>query len=276
MRIAFSNIAWDPSEDEAVATLLQRHGVDAIDVAPGKYFPNVDVTMAVDAVAVRRWWADRGIELTGMQSLLFGTTGLNLFGPDDVQTAMLDRLTSVCRVAGWLGATRLVFGSPRNRDRNGLSDERTQDVAQRFFRQLGARAADHGVTICLEPNPARYGCNFMTHTSEAAAMVRRVDHPAVRMQLDTGAITINGEDAAQLVQACADVIGHVHASEPDLKPLGDAGCDHGAVARALRTALPDHVVSIEMVATTEESHLVSMERALKVAKQHYGASAEAL
>ena len=39
MRLAISNIAWDPVEDEAIAKLLRRFGVDAIDVAPGKYFP---------------------------------------------------------------------------------------------------------------------------------------------------------------------------------------------------------------------------------------------
>jgi hypothetical protein len=33
--------------------------------------------------------------------------------------------------------------------------------------------------------------------------------------------------------------------------------------------LPSHVVSIEMVATKDESHVISIERALKVATQHY-------
>jgi len=39
MRLAISNIAWDTAEDEAIVTLLQRFGVDAIDIAPGKYLP---------------------------------------------------------------------------------------------------------------------------------------------------------------------------------------------------------------------------------------------
>ena len=38
MRLAISNIAWDVSEDENIARLLNRSGVDAIDVAPAKYF----------------------------------------------------------------------------------------------------------------------------------------------------------------------------------------------------------------------------------------------
>ena len=40
MRLAISNIAWDTSEDEAIAKLLRQYRVDAIDIAPGKYFPD--------------------------------------------------------------------------------------------------------------------------------------------------------------------------------------------------------------------------------------------
>lgn len=270
MRLAFSNIAWDVPEDEAVAQLLRSHGVDAIDVAPGKYMPDLEGATRAQADATRLWWQAQGIELTGMQSLLFGTTGLNLFGDAQVQAAMLRRLEAVCRVGAWLGATRLVFGSPRNRDRSGLSDEQAQDIAQGFFRQLGERAGEHGVIVCLEPNPVCYGCNFMTTTDETAAMVRLVNHPQVRMQLDTGAAAINGEDVADLLARHADLVGHVHASEPDLRPLGDAGCDHAKAAKAVASVLPTHVVSIEMVATKDEPHLAAMARALNVALAHYG------
>ena len=39
MRLAISNIAWETTEDEVIAELLARFDVDAIDIAPGKYFP---------------------------------------------------------------------------------------------------------------------------------------------------------------------------------------------------------------------------------------------
>ena len=41
MRLGLTNLAWDPSRDEAVAGLLARLGMDAIDVAPSKYFADV-------------------------------------------------------------------------------------------------------------------------------------------------------------------------------------------------------------------------------------------
>lgn len=269
MRLAISNIAWDTEEDEEIAKLLSRYGVDAIDVAPGKYFPDPINATDEEVAQVKRWWAERGIEITGMQALLFGTVGLNVFGSPEVQEAMLEHLTAVCRIAAGLGATRLVFGSPKNRDRNGLSDEQVSEIAIPFFRRLGDIAQSYGVVICLEPNPTCYGANFMTTSAETARMVERVAHPGIRMQLDTGALAINGEDPATVLQNSAALIGHIHASEPDLVPLGDGGADHASIVAALEQHLPRHVVSIEMLGTKNEPHPASIERALTVAIRYY-------
>lgn len=269
MRVAVSNIAWDPAEDDAVADVLRRHGVDAIDVAPGKYFPDPPAATDEEIARVRRAWAARGVRILGMQALLFGTVGLNLFGGPDVRRAMLERLEAVCRIGAGLGCGPLVFGSPKNRDRTGLDDASVDGLAVEFFRDLGDRAARHGVTVCLEPNPVRYGCNFMTGTAEAARMVGRVAHPAIRLQLDTGTITVNGEPMEPTVRAHAALVGHVHASEPDLVTLGDGGTDHAAAAHALRAVMPDAWVTIEMVASAREPHVAAVERAVALALQTY-------
>lgn len=262
MRLAISNIAWDITEDEGMATLLKKFSVDAIDIAPGKYFPEPAKATDAGIQAVKQWWAERGIEITGMQALLFGTVGLNVFGPEDVQDALLAHLAAVCRIASGLGARRLVFGSPKNRDRTGLSDEQALAQAVPFFRRLGDIALERGVIICLEPNPTCYGANFMTTSAETAQVVRSVAHPAIRMQLDTGALTINGELAATVLEDCAELIGHVHVSEPNLVPIGDLDTDHGSLHEAMARFIPDHVASIEMVATKDEPHLAAIERAL--------------
>ena len=269
MRLAISNIAWDIAEDTSVAKLLGKFGVDAIDVAPGKYFPDPANAKDEDIAKVRRWWADHGIEITGMQALLFGTTGLNVFGESKSQEAMLEHLRAVCRIGAGLGATRLVFGSPKNRDRSGLSDAQALEQAVSFFRRLGNTAQEHGVIVCLEPNPTRYGANFMTTSAETAHVVAAVGHEAIRMQFDTGALMINGESPEAVLECSSRLIGHVHASEPDLVPLGDGGTDHQLMHRALSQHLPEHLVSIEMVATKEEPHLQSIERALVCAVECY-------
>jgi D-psicose/D-tagatose/L-ribulose 3-epimerase len=272
MRIAVSGIAWDVDEDPLVADLLRRSGIDAVDIAPGKYFARPEKVTHADVRRVRTWWEERGIEITGMQALLFGTAGLNLFGDEPRRAAMLAYLSTMCRIGGMLGGTRLVFGSPRQRERAGLTDAACLNIASEFFRALGERAAEAGVTICLEPVPTAYGANFMTNSTETAAVVLAVDHPSIRMQLDTGSLHANGENPLTVLAACAPLVGHVHISEPGLVPLGDGGVDHASAAAALRRYLPDSVVSIEMVATSQEPHLQSIARAVHVAVSHYAAS----
>ncbi|WP_330508392.1 TIM barrel protein [Pseudomonas putida] len=276
MRLAISNIAWSTTEDEIIAGLLARYAVDVIDIAPGKYFSELSKATNGDIARLKDWWAQRGIMLSGMQALLFGTSGLNVFGSEQSRAALLQHLTDVCRIGAGLGATRIVFGSPKNRDRSGLTDQQALDSAVSFFRQLGDIAQARDVTICLEPNPTCYGANFMTTSAETAATVRSIDHPAIRMQLDTGAMAINGEDPFIVLENCAELIGHIHASEPSLLPLGDGGTAHENMARAVSRYLPGHIVTIEMVATETEPHVQSIERALQLAHQHYGTPNEVI
>lgn len=269
MRLAISNIAWDVSEDELISKLLQKYHINAIDIAPGKYFPEPHKATAKDIHHVKQWWADRDIEITGMQSLLFGTTGLNVFGSIEIQKAMLEHLTAVCKIASGLGSTRLVFGSPKNRDRSGLTDQEALDIAIPFFRRLGDIAKSHSAIVCLEPNPACYGANFMLTSNETAEVVKQIDHPAIKMQLDTGALTINGEEISAVLEKFSALIGHIHASEPQLLPLGDGSTPHRKIYENLIRYLPKSIVSIEMLATQNEPHEASIERALRHAILYY-------
>lgn len=273
MRISISNIAWDTTHDVQVREILQRHGVDAIDVAPGKYFSDFAAASPHQIENVRNWWAERGIEIIGMQSLLYGTQGLNLFSEPEVQQRMLDHLQDVCRIGDGLNARRLVFGSPRNRDRSGLSDDQALEIATKFFQRLSDLADRHGVTICLEPNPECYGSNFMTSIADTAAVVEAVAHPALKMQFDTGALCINGESPYKVCAEFHHLIGHVHASEPQLVPIGTGTTDHQASAAALKEFLPEATVTIEMLTNSADDPIAAVELSIEYVAALYGSGA---
>lgn len=273
MRISISNIAWDTAYDQQVCAVLQRHGVDAIDIAPGKYFSDFAAASPEKVKRVRSWWSARGIEIIGMQSLLYGTQGLNLFAAPESQQRMLDHLQEVCRIADGLNARRLVFGSPRNRDRSGLSDEQAFATAVMFFQRLAEVAQRYGVIICLEPNPECYGSNFMTSSRETAAVVKAVAHPAIRMQFDSGALSINAESPAMICAEFHHLIGHVHASEPQLLLVGTGSTDHTAVAAALQEFLPNTPVTIEMLTNSTDDPMAAVESAVEYVVSCYGSAA---
>lgn len=272
MRLSISNIAWDISEDIAVACLLKKYDIDAIDIAPGKYFQNIINTRDNEIMVVRNWWNNQGIDIVGMQALLFGTTDLNLFASSSIQDKMLNHLTAVCRISAGLGAKNLVFGSPKNRDRSGLTNDEAINKSLSFFKKLGDIAQSYNVYICLEPNPQCYGANFMINTPQTAEIVKLVDHSNIKMQLDTGAMTINHESFGSFISQNSKYYNHIHLSEPNLLPLGDLGTtstNHAKVAKELFNSLPRLTATIEMLATIHEPHLESIERSLKVATKFY-------
>lgn len=234
-QLSISNLAWDPQDNEVIAQLLHRHGIHWIDLAPGKFLKGAALTDQAAIARERAWWWERGFSFAGMQSLLFGTSGLNVFGDSQVQARLLQHLEHICVLAAQLELKPLVFGSPKNRDRTGLSDAQAQDIALEFFARLGEIARQHRVIICIEPNAPQYGTNFLVSTAEAAAFVQTLNHPAIRLQIDTGTIWTNHEALEQL-SAELPWAGHIHLSEPGLKPLGtqQTWADYASVAAQLQ------------------------------------------
>ncbi len=269
MRLSVSNIAWETHDDTAVAALLRSCGVDAIDLAPSKYFSITTELRDGEILKVRDWWAQQGMEVIGMQSLLFGTQGLNLFDSEDSRQRMLAHLETVCRIGAVLGATRLTFGSPKNRDRTGLSDAQAHDVALAFFGRLAHMAAQWGVVMCLEPTPACYNGNFMTNTADTLAVVKAVNHSALRLQLDVGAMVINSEPPNE-ISRFANWIGHIHVSEPGLSPLGThPDMNHAAYAQSLSQCQKTGIISLEMLTGQQALPLQALQSAIKLAKNSY-------
>lgn len=251
MRLSISNIAWEKEEEPQIALLLRQLGVSTVDIAPGKYFPEPSEVTDTDIRKVKSWWEERGISIYGMQSLLFGTKGLNVFGDSHTQNKLLSHLCHICRIAAGLGAKRLVFGSPKNRDRTGLSDNETEEISLQFFNRLGDIAQSYGVVVTLEPNPVCYGTNWIMFTREAFRFVKTLGNPGIAMQLDTGTLLANHEGTT-VISEVKEAIGHVHLSEPQLLPLSLAPDEHCAVFRSAIDSAGE-VVTIEMLTKGREN-----------------------
>lgn len=255
MRLAASMIAWDRAADARVAGWMAELGVTGIEVAPTALWPEPLAATPADVARARDWWVGHGIEVVAMQALLFGRGELALFGSDADRRALAEYLGGIIRLGGALGARALVFGSPKNRRVGAMDRGAAWEVAAGFFRDMAAVAREAGTVLAIEPNPPAYGCDFVTTTAEAVALVEAVDHPGFRVHLDTAALHYAGDDPAAAIPHALPRAAHVHASEPDLVPLGDGAVDHAACAAALRSAGWDGWVSLEMRAPAEPSLL---------------------
>jgi D-psicose/D-tagatose/L-ribulose 3-epimerase len=269
MKISISNIAWDVSDDEMIANILNKNNINSIDIAPGKYFGDPINTSEYDIKQVRDWWNSKGIEINGLQALLFGTNGLNLFGSMRVRQSMLLHLESICRIASGLGAKHLVFGSPKNRDRKGLTEREVLEISIPFFKELGNIALEHSVEICIEPNPPIYGSNFITTSKDAALFVEKLGHSNIKMQLDTGTVIINNEDLESILIEHSHLIGHIHISEPNLIAYGQDKAISKCHGVNIKKYLQNHTVTIEMVKVPEDSNYKEVVSAIKTTKLYF-------
>lgn len=249
MRLAVSNIAWDADDDEAVAAVLRDAGIDAVEIAPPKAFPDPATADVDDARRYRARWESLGMSVLSTQALLFGRPELLLFGDDAQREAFTAHLEHVLVLGAELGARAQVFGSPKNRRRGDLPADRAFDVACEVFGRLGEHAQRHGTALCLEANPPQYGADFMTSAHDAAAVVAAVDSPGLRLHLDTACMQLAGDDLRACAEQYAELVAHVHLSEPDLGPVGAPNPAHRELLAALRGAGYDGGVSVEMRAT---------------------------
>jgi sugar phosphate isomerase/epimerase len=274
MRLAVSNIAWPAEAEPLAADLLARLGVRGVEIAPTKVWPHPLEAGAADIVRYRAFWEDRGIRIVAMQALLFERPELRIFAGPDQRAQALAYLRGILRLAGLLGVEALVFGSPRNRQRAPRTTEEVYPEAVTFFRTLGEVAVEYGTTLCLEPNPKAYGCDFVTNVTQGLALVRAVDHPGFQLHLDTGALCLSGDVPGESFRAALPWWRHFHVSEPFLAPVGTGPCDHQAIAAGFRESGYDRWVSIEMKASTAGFAPATLEHAVRLVTSHYGVRQE--
>lgn len=262
MHLTISNIAWDNAEEASVFSLLTRYNITGVEIAPTKYFQDFHSISREDTSSLLKYFSSFSLKPIAFQALLFGTSDAFLFGTKEQQASLEQRLKDVIRLGGLLGVPALVFGSPKNRAYGEhWSREHAWEYAAEFFSRLGQYAQEHDTCLCLEPNPASYGTNFLTTTQETATFVQYVNSPGIRLHLDTGTMFMNQETPDQLISQYVHLSPHVHFSLPDLARIQtDSSLAFSPIVTALQQAEYSHWISLEM--RRQEPVLPTIENAL--------------
>jgi sugar phosphate isomerase/epimerase len=268
-RLCVSQLGWHKPDNPAVLGLLLAEHVRAIEVTPSKIFGGWDRATPEAAAEFARSMRDYGLAIPAFQAIYFGVSGLHVFDGAAAQQALYDHTARVAELAAAMAARVLVFGAPRLRDPGDRTPEQAMDAAIPVFSRLAAIASDHGAVIGIEANPALYGCRFLTQTDQAAALVRLVNHPGLRLHLDAGGMGLENEDIAAIVAAHADLICHVHASEPHLASFDHPGPWHEKLAMALATIGYQGDISIEMLAKEGDNEAEMLAIACRAVRENY-------
>lgn len=249
MKLAISNIAWPGDGLPQAIDLADELGLDGMELAPFNLFGGWDVDEAAVRL-VRAQLENAGLTCPALQGILFNAPGVALFESDESRRALADQLRLVARMAGMLGARACVFGAPRQRDPGDLPKEEAWAIARDFFVEIGPLFAREGTSLAIEANARAYACRFLTTTAEAIDFVAAVNTPGIGLQIDTGTLFLEDEDASVLTAASRYAV-HAHVSEPKLQPVGSTNLDHSRIAGALKASRYDGVLSIEMRAVDD-------------------------
>lgn len=243
-QLAISNIAWPKDKHEEAYALLSSLGITTVEIAPLNLLPSWDCDFSL-VYDLRRDLDSRGLSCIALQGILTGIENPSLFLPSNI---LFPHLKRVAQIAGVLGAKYCVFGAPITRNRRGISMSDALSLAAQFLSAVGPFFVQEGVTLTFEAVSPFYGCDFITTTAEAFALVKSIATPGIGLQIDTGTIFSEGENPEVISQALSSLASqHVHVSEPSLAPIGTLSSNHAATAKALCSY--HGTISIEMRST---------------------------
>lgn len=268
MKLAVSNIAWPAEQDAAAFEILAANGIRGIEVAPTRVWPNWQGASVRGISEFRRLLDSAGLMVSSLQAILFQKPELQLFGTAQDRRAMYEHLCYCADLAADLGADRLVFGAPKNRDRGALSQEDAFSLAVEFFAKVGEYYAERRLCLAFEANPTEYGCNFATDSRTAARLVRAAGSAGFMLHLDTACLSLAGESAVEAIEENIDILRHLHVSEPYLGGFSAPMAAHGPAAHALEESRYAGWVALEMRA--QDPPLPALEQAARYLRGIYG------
>jgi sugar phosphate isomerase/epimerase len=250
MKFALSNTALPALNHVEVLPRLGDMGFTGLEVAPAQMW--ADTWRGPDAASVtayRRAAQAAGLEIIGLNSLLNGQPGLGIFRDAETVQRTEDFLVHLSALCRDLGGRTLILGG--GRELNGLPPGRAWIACHAFLERLLPRIEDHGTMLCFAPlGSAEAG--FCHTATNCRILATAVDHPAFGLQLNSGALTENGESGHAIFSAIYGHLEHFTINEPGLAPLGDSGrVDHPAMRRHLSASGYRGWVSVEQRATDD-------------------------
>lgn len=250
--LAISNLAWNIKYEDKALHIISRYGIKYVELAITKYHKWSEIHLD-DLMKIKKRFNDYGLSIYSLQAIMYGTD-INIFLNENEFCKHMKQVITIARV---LGASRLVFGSPKNRKiPEGTTQEEATKKFIKCFKSIGDYAKMNNIIICIEPNAKDYGCNFITNITEGINIIKKIDHPSIMLNLDTGN-AIMENDSINLTHNIK-YIGHVQISEPNLKEFvlstsSTDSVDFNANFSKQLKKFYKNVISLEMCEVNEDN-----------------------
>jgi sugar phosphate isomerase/epimerase len=236
---------WDFAQ---VCQTVKEIGYDGLEIAPFTLAPRIDALHPERRRELKAIVEDAGLETIGLHWLLAKTEGYYLTSPDQaIRRATADYLGALAEATRDLGGSLMVLGSPKQRDLlPGVTYEQAVDYAIDVLSRVLPALDSTEVDLCLEPL-APNDTDFLNTCAQAMDLIRRIDHPRLRLHMDVKAQSSEPSTTVpELIRRYAPQAGHFHAQDVNLRGPGMGEVDFGPIVGALLEAGYDRWVSVEV------------------------------
>jgi sugar phosphate isomerase/epimerase len=272
MKFAICNEVFQGWKLEEAIGFAAKAGYDAVEIAPFTLANSV-TEIPPDARRTIRATAERaGIAVSGIHWVLVKPEGLYINHPDAGRRERTARyFCELVEFCADVGGRFMVVGSPKQRNvLPGVTLEQAWDWATSTFREPVARAAERGVTICLEPlSPAE--TNFINTAADAIRFVQQLGSPRFKIILDVKAMSSESKPIPQIIRESWPHFAYFHANDKNLKGPGFGDVDFKPIAAALKAVGYDGYVSVEVFKFEEGAEVIAT-KSIEYLKRMFAAS----
>jgi len=212
MNLSLSNLCWDFENIEAYE-LLRDNDIEYIELSLLKIFEDWENLDRKKIIRLRKQLSDYNLKISSLQSIFFKKK-INLF--KDSQE-FLEHFKLIIDYSAELGCPYIVYGSPRTRVLNEISEERATDEFLEIFNHLSDENKD--ITIGIEPNPEYYNCYFLNTHQKIKNTVQILNCNNIVFHYDLACISLSGDDPYKIYLEELENLRHVHISSKDLKNI---------------------------------------------------------
>jgi sugar phosphate isomerase/epimerase len=236
------------------ADLTLAHGFQGLELAPFTLFGDFSAGAIARGVAdARRVFADSGLAFAGLHWLLVKPEGLHITTTDAaLRRRSWDHLRRLVDAAAELGGGNLILGSPRQRSPvPGQTREQAVTILADELAAIAPWCAQRQSAILLEAlSPDQ--TNVVNRLDEAAAIVRRIDHPGVSGMYDFHNAVAETQPHDTLIAQHYSLIRHVHLNAMDGSHPKPDDLSYRAAFATLRERGYARWVSLEIFTTPED------------------------
>ena len=202
--LSISNICIQKLNPIHFYQLLKLYNIQRIQIAPTKLISewneleNLSLSSELETFQLKPY---------SLQSITYGLDSLNIFNENSNQ--LKNHIKKIIDYASQQDIQFLVFGCPKNRK---ITEDTEEEKFIHFFKEIGDYCQTKNIILSIENNSRKYGCNFLTTIHDCERIIRKINHPSIKIMVDIGNSIMENDKDWFLLKNKKDIIYNIDIS----------------------------------------------------------------